>query len=409
MKTLVKIPAMLFFIPLLVSLARGQTVWTPCTTSIEGYSMRSVTWTGARAVAVGDSGKIMTSEDCRKWTVRNSGVYTYFRSVVPAGNKVVAMGESKILSSPEGISWSPCYEDQRVSWQTGTWTGTKFVALGILDSGNVVFLSSSDLTTWSKTITSYLLPRSYSIITSLIWTGTLYVATTGYGVITSPDGTVWKRRLGFITPNDYVTKMIWNGSQFVGVGHNAIVTSPDAFSWTIRLSNISGYVSSGFWIGNEFQVIGLQYSLCSSDGATWSLTLNNISDYYYTLSILDIAWTGSQFIAVTYGGSYPMLTSPLDPAPVIPGNLQRHSASHSPRINLTRLGATLVAECDGFTRDAPISLDLFSTNGKRVCTRVICHASSKSILTTGTLPAGVFLLRAQQGETAAEQSFTTAR
>lgn len=220
------------------------------------YALYGVAWSGTQFVAVGmDSyafnGIILTSPDAITWTVRASGPpagspttttnpYTMYK-VIWANGGFVAVGinsngsSGAILTSPDGITWSPFTLSTTYSGLNNiTWTGSQFVAVGA--SGTIE--TSSNAGTWS----------SHSIATSpyglygIASSGSLLVATgssTGGGtpILTSPDGITWTPRTS--TAGDLMG-VTWDGTQFLAAqasGYGAILASPDGITWTEQASS----------------------------------------------------------------------------------------------------------------------------------------------------------------------------
>ena len=140
-----------------------------------------MTWTGNQLVAVGIMGTILTSPDGIDWTPRNSGTKLELYFVTWTGDQLIATGmRGTILTSPDGITWTP------------------------RNSGTTAYLKS------------------------VIRTGKQWVAV-GDTVLTSPDGISWTPRKTSESTNLY--SMVWTGSQFVAVGlFGAVFTASDDVS-----------------------------------------------------------------------------------------------------------------------------------------------------------------------------------
>lgn len=134
-------------------------------------------------------------------------------SVVWDGTKLVAVGDTgTILTSPDGMDWSPRHLDSRADLVSVVWTGTQFVTVG--DSGTIA---------------------------------------------TSADGIAWTIRNR--EPSRKICSITWTGNQLVvavndSYTHATILTSPDGVTWTVRISEQSFLVNSVLWAGNKLLAVG---------------------------------------------------------------------------------------------------------------------------------------------------------
>lgn len=219
-------------------------------------------------VAVGTSGTIVTSPDGITWTTRTSGTTNDLWGCVYTGTQFVAVGKlSTVLTSPDGITWttrtlpSPLLNLIGVAWGNGqiivvgesgacrtspdgiTWTirspgftlgysAARNSSLTVVVGGNASYQTairtSPDLVTW----TTRSAPTT-SMLYSIIWTGTLFIATGGSGAcITSPDGITWTfRGSGTLAGNIWATT--FDGTQYIAVGPQTYAfRSTDTINWT---------------------------------------------------------------------------------------------------------------------------------------------------------------------------------
>src|ERR1700733_8043717 len=110
--------------------------------------LRSVTFGGGQFVAVGDDGIIVTSPDGVKWTPRTWSGYTGLTGVTYGGGQYVAVGTGGIvLTSTDGATWvaqpvpAPARDYQAVTYGDGV-----FVVVG----WSQVILESTDGQTWTQ-------------------------------------------------------------------------------------------------------------------------------------------------------------------------------------------------------------------------------------------------------------------
>ena len=310
---------------------------TACT--FYSITIKSITWSGTQFVAVALSGAIFTSPDGITWTTRLAGVsygVTSYGSLMsvswsPSLSRYVAVGVGNIMTSSDGITWTP-----NTSGAISTsflyrviWSGTQFIAVGnagIITSGGLsltsanAILTSPDGLTWT--------PQTSGIPGNLLgvaWSGTRYVAV-GDVTLMSTDGINWSKVADNTTG---WTSIVWSGAQFAEVGSSgSIRTSPDGITWTSQSSQPASLYGVA-WTGVQFVAVGGSggsafygfpgvggtpgYIATSPDGITWtSRTIGVVGTTYNTsYSLFDAAWNGSKLVVVGEGTStYFIYTSP---------------------------------------------------------------------------------------------------
>jgi hypothetical protein len=153
---------------------------------------------------------------------------------------------------------------------------------------------------------------------SMVWTGTQLVAV-GEGIWTSPDGDVWQKRHDL--PGTLLMSIVRGESLFVAVGQKsdsvgtsaAILTSPDGLTWTPRASSAPDLsLREVAWSGSLFLAVGGEPSgqydfkgiiVASEDGVTWETRRSGSGGYY-----MHVLWTDSLF--VVSGSHSSLMTSP---------------------------------------------------------------------------------------------------
>ncbi len=153
-------------------------------------------------------------------------------------------------------------------------------------------------------------------LNGVVYSGSRYVAVgNGGAIVTSTDGTTWSLASSAPTTDD-LFDVTWNGTQFIAVGgmqnvSTTILTSADGDIWTTpatlpSLSQPLYAVASSST--NTLVAVGRagQIAMVSGDGGnTWSqVTITTAASW----DLLDILWTGSQFVAVGIAGT--VKTSP---------------------------------------------------------------------------------------------------
>ncbi len=212
--------------------------WTPNTAGIASY-LGGVTYGSGTFVAVGYTGTILTSSDGVTWTSRTSGIYSAFLEVTYGNGIFVAVALSEdILTSPDGITWT----QQRITRTTAnavttpirktspgnpplrgvTYGNGIFVAVG--DAGTI--LTSPDGITWTprNSGTSYFLSGVTYGEGSFVAVGNIGPPSTWGTILTSPDGVTWISRNSGTTA--FLRGVTYGNSTYVAVGdHGTIIQS----------------------------------------------------------------------------------------------------------------------------------------------------------------------------------------
>lgn len=141
-----------------------------------GITFNSCASNGTLTVAVGTSGRILTSSDGTTWTQRVvSGLTATLTSVVFAGGRFVAVGTNSAITSTDGVTWA----NASASFTTGGTVnpnvvihdGTKFVAAGT-GTATVNIKTSTDGTTWANGTYA---PWGTSTVRDIVQSGTAFV------------------------------------------------------------------------------------------------------------------------------------------------------------------------------------------------------------------------------------------
>jgi hypothetical protein len=228
-----------------------------------------------RAVAVGQSGHIVTSADGLNWTAQNAGATRHLADVIYAAGQFVAVGSlynasgvhSLALTSPDGEVWTERPTDSR-AWKAITYGNGLFVAVG-----DHTIDRSPDGITWTRCT-----PRFYDDLHGIAFGNGVFV-TMGfwddgqgnryYGVQRSTDGVSWS---GAVAPTNTLLRGITFGNgQFVMVGNSGLIfTSPDGIAWTLRNARSSATLNDVAFHNGSFIAAGSSGTILSSqDGAQW--------------------------------------------------------------------------------------------------------------------------------------------
>ena len=127
--------------------------WTS-QTGIPNYRWQSVTYGGGKFVAVASSPTItwlaMTSTNGNTWNQSNTPTGSW-QSVTYGNGTFVAVsssGANRVMTSPDGTTWTTATAAAANSWQSVTYGGSFFVAVSDSGTGNQA-MTSPDGITWT--------------------------------------------------------------------------------------------------------------------------------------------------------------------------------------------------------------------------------------------------------------------
>jgi hypothetical protein len=147
--------------------------------------------------------------------------------------------DTPILTSRDGMTWTPRVSYNDISIDAIAWTGTTVVAVGhdFYGGGSTppYVMLSPDGAAWTKhsmevnDINSLANFQDGVSVSAMTWTGTRLVTVGRLGeILTSPDGMVWvTRRQRSPDISSALLGVAWTGSRLVAVGRSGtILTSP---------------------------------------------------------------------------------------------------------------------------------------------------------------------------------------
>jgi len=97
-------------------------------------------------VSVGSHGRIMTSPDGTTWTPQASGTTAFLSGIAWDGHQFVVVGDTAFLTSPDAATWTAHAWGALPAAAAIAWNGHAFVAVG--DHGAI--LSSTDGVGWDQ-------------------------------------------------------------------------------------------------------------------------------------------------------------------------------------------------------------------------------------------------------------------
>lgn len=325
-----------------IHVSSDGTGWSRIGGAAMGTNLNALASSGSVLVAVGDEGTIMTSSDLSTWSTYTTGnAGDWFVDVIWGGGQFVAVGGSGIIfTSPDGITWTERYNTWGPNFRSIAWSGSRYVAANNTWNSPGSFTSTDGITwtqntdqlldsvTWSDSLNLFVGIQYYESYTSpdgltwtqaghipaltwlpesLIWDGTQFLVTSEPGYIAaSPDAQEWSIRS--IGPD--LKSVIWSGSEFIAVGSNGIIMrSPDGISWTyedLRWTGAVGTLNNGEFLLDVVMGSGNDMVVGAQDFIFYTPNGSNPWSYYSlgaTTSAYGVAWSGSEFVCVSSGGT----------------------------------------------------------------------------------------------------------
>ena len=193
------------------------TAWTPV--SVPANSLNGVRFAANLWIAVGASGRILSSADGANWTARFLGgtSATLNKTTFGAGLHVVVGNAGTLVTSPDGLAWTATTAPTTANLNDVTFASGTFVAVG---AGGAI-LTSPNGATWSD--------RSFGneALTSVTFANGQFLATgPGSNYFVSPDGITWTAR--FTGASDASFDSAAFGDERYLVGENAAILATSA-------------------------------------------------------------------------------------------------------------------------------------------------------------------------------------
>ena len=224
-------------------------------------------------MAVGSSGAILTSPDASNWTLQNSMTTVSLKGVAYSpGVGFSAVGSASSISwvtaSPDAVNWTAAIPSVgNEDYRAVTYAPGMFVAVG--HYGGTISSSTGMPASWvSRTAYGW---TDYS--NGGAWSGTNFVvANLGGSVVTSPDGITWTyRATGATTAN--LRCIAYGAGRFVAGGDaGTILTSEDeGTNWAAQSSPVATTLNGLAYVNNTFVAVGASgVILTSPDGTNWT-------------------------------------------------------------------------------------------------------------------------------------------
>ncbi len=220
-------------------------------TVLQANNLLRIGYNGLDFIAIG-SDNIYISPNGKDWMMQNPGVSGHLGQCTWGDNLwvVTTTGQDSpgILTSPNGIGWTP----QKLDFQKG--------------------------------------------LIDVIWNGEMYIAVGREGqIFVSTDARNWSKKESGTIKN--LNRIIWGGGKFIIVGREVIVASPDSSSWTVADSSGTYCLHDIAYGNNSFVAVGHEDSIAcilySETGYNWSRLPFSTNRRLHA-----IAYDGQKFVAV---------------------------------------------------------------------------------------------------------------
>ncbi len=263
---------------------------------------------GGLFVAVGGGDKhvstILTSKDGLSWTPQKSGFLGVLAGVTWGDNEFVAVGENGlIITSPDGIVWTKQESNTNSTLARITWSGTQYAVLGFesLDYPPNPLLVSSDGNNWVVQNKNYVLQGIKWVGTQYLLVGSSMENDTNF-IWRSSDGINWITEPEQFD-SDALESIGWNNNdQYIIGADTTVFVSGDAINWSGGYPVPPYAFGSIVWDGERYiasaenDYTGGGGILISSDGINWTTVYNSSS------LLAGLAWNGARYVVVDEAG-----------------------------------------------------------------------------------------------------------
>lgn len=250
--------------------------------------MAGVIWDGTRFVAVTQRGTVMFSNDGDLWEEYHSSVATRFQRLAYSGDRYATLGglgeANTVYMSDDGRTWLEAISSGSDFLTDINYANNKLLACG---ENGIIFIGGDIVGAWGFVGDSVTL-------TSVLWDGSRYLASSIDQVYTSDDGGTWINLTDTVSTENLptISRMIWTGEQYVAVGNlmlpqaglgGYVSTSPDAVIWTRHDLGQMPLLYDIAFDGTDYIICGRGGQLLTSKNAVdWevveSLTENDLLD-----------------------------------------------------------------------------------------------------------------------------------
>lgn len=252
---------------------------------VTNEDLNDVAWGAGRFVAVGNRGTALSSSDGRSWAVAETGTFRDLKAVAFNGYFFLVVSESGIvLTSADGEHWQN-HEVSPMDPESLTWGGGLFVA-----TWENRILTSYDGLDWTEVVDDSAEP-----VHDVAYNGDVFVAVGGSGVVwISEDGANWEQH--HAGTSRALHAIIWDFDRFVAVGRiGVILTSFNSTDWERRESESNSHLHAVAFGAGVYVAVGNSGTIINSPFARdWTV----VSTFDPTASLVDVVWTGDEFVAL---------------------------------------------------------------------------------------------------------------
>ncbi len=200
--------------------------WSQASANVGMFN--DLTWDGSQYIAVGSGANTWTSADATTWVAHGlPGSYNLLGVIMRTSGLFIAVGESgRIVTSNDGSSWTNRVSGGSDALISVAASASRIVAVGL----NGAITSSSDGVSWSWQTSGI---AAGADINSVIHAGPANFVAVGSGatILTSNDGLTWTKQ-AFNGLNSLLQSVMWDGNQYLAVGDTgSCIRSLDAVTW----------------------------------------------------------------------------------------------------------------------------------------------------------------------------------
>lgn len=227
-----------------ISTSPDGITWT-IRTSGTGGNLNTITYNGTTFVARNASAStIVTSTDGITWSASTVSTGSWANAIiwVAALNLYITVSNSGVINTgTSALVWTSRTSGTTQNLYSVVWNGTKLIAVG----GNGVMITSTDGINWSPIYTDPYISRFDSIVwnttrSEFIVCGYKSNTSSGY-TYTSPDGINWTFRARTFS----MKSIIWDGSRYISVGESGTINiSSNGINWVNAGPTSTNYPSA---------------------------------------------------------------------------------------------------------------------------------------------------------------------
>ncbi len=220
----------------------------------DGLQLNGIARSNGTAVAVGDQGYILRSQDFRTWdTISTRPTFLDLNSVCASPVRFVAVGDNgTVVESNDGLTWNAVSIAGELNLHDVIWDGGGFMAVG--DSGLIV--TSTDGQSWSEGFIDGA-PDSLRGITQVGDTGYVMVGLGG-AIYYSTTGSEWTAATWDVLDKDDLLAVAASDEAVVACGLNGyrVLSADGGVTWRTVVSGTVSALRDIAWDGTRFTAVG---------------------------------------------------------------------------------------------------------------------------------------------------------